>query len=181
MKEFCLEVPMAEKEFNNQDASARQVPQNAPPSGQKKQSRALWILLLVFFAFVATVFLTQHRDTIDWVEDYEAGIKLAKQQNKPVLLAFYKQFTPMSTDTFQNTYNNPDVIKYVEANFIPILIDVDKHPEIAKRYNIGYYPTHYVRQPDSDQLFGPRLGYDPPGLFIVEMKNLLKKMELSGE
>lgn len=172
---------MAEKEFNNQNTSAQQVPQNVPHSSGKKQSRALWILFLVFFGLAAIVFLTQHKDAIDWVEDYEAGIKLAKQQNKPVLLAFYKLNTRYSTDTWQNTYNNPDVKKFVEANFIPILIDVDKQPEIAKRYHIGYYPTHYIKQPDSDELFGPMLGYDPPALFIKKVKNLLKKMELSGE
>ena len=172
---------MAEKEFNNQNTSAQQVPQNVPSSTGKKHSRALWILFLVFFVFVAIVFLTQHGDTIDWVEDYEAGIKLAKQQNKPVLLAFYKLHTRFCSDMSQNTYNNPDVIEYVEASFIPILIDVDKQPEIAKRYHVDYYPTHYIRQPDNDELFGPRVGYDPPALFIRELKNLLKKMELSGE
>ncbi len=172
---------MAEKEFNNQNTSAQQVPQNVPPSTGKKHSRALWIILLVFFAFVITVFLTERRDMIDWVEDYEAGIKLAKQQNKPVLLAFYKLHTRFSTDTWQNTYNNPQVIEYVEANFIPILIDVDKQPEIAKRYHINYYPAHYIKQPDSDELFGPLLGYDPPALFIKKLKNLFKKMDMSGE
>jgi len=172
---------MAEKEFNNQNTSAQQVPQNVPHSSGKKQSRALWIILLAFFAFVVIVFLTERRDMIDWVEDYEAGIKLAKQQNKPVLLAFYKLHTRFSTDTWQNTYNNPKVIEYVEANFVPILIDVDKQPEIAKRYHISYYPTHYIKQPDSDELFGPQVGYDPPALFIKKLKNLLKKMELSGK
>ena len=167
---------MAEKGFDRHNGSA----QKSPETG-KKQSRALWILLLVFLLFVVAVFLTQRRDTIDWVEDYQAGIELAKQQNKPVLLAFYKQFTPMSTATFQNTYNNPKVKEYVEANFIPILIDVDKQPEIAKRYNIGYYPTHYIKQPDSDELFGPMLGYDPPALFIKKLKNLLKKMDMPGK
>ncbi len=170
---------MIEKEFNNRDTSTKQVPKNIHHPAEKKRSRALWILFLVFFVFVAIVFLTQHGDTIDWVEDYEAGIKLAKQQNKPVLLAFYKLHTRFCSDMSQNTYNNPDVIEYVEASFIPILIDVDKQPEIAKRYHVDYYPTHYIRQPDSDELFGPLLGYDPPSLFIKKLKDLLKKLDLS--
>ena len=76
-----------------------------------------------------------------------------------------------------NNYTlDPDVKKFVERNFIPILIDVDKQPEIAGHYNINYYPTHYVKQPDSDDTFGPRVGYDPPALFIKELKKLLQKM-----
>jgi len=166
---------MADRNLNNQDAPAQQMPENVLPAVEKKRSRALWILFLVFFIFVATVFLTQHRDTIDWIEDYEAGIKLAKQQNKPILLAFYKLHTRFCTDMSQNTYNNPDVIDYVEANFIPILIDVDKQPEIAKRYNVNYYPTHYIKPPDSNELIGPHVGYDVPSVFIHKLKELLKK------
>lgn len=106
---------------------------------------------------------------------------MARKQNKPVLLTFYKQFTRMSTDAFNDTYKNPDVKKFVEQNFIPILIDVDKQPEIAKRYNINYYPTHYVKRPDSDDIVGSRLGYDPPSLFIKELKLLLQKTERPKE
>ncbi|MHC4572308.1 MAG: DUF255 domain-containing protein [Planctomycetota bacterium] len=165
---------MEEKRFN-QDAPIQQEPKKITPPTEKKHHRALWILFLVFFIFVATVFLTQRRDTIDWIEDYEAGIKLAKQQNKSILLTFYKLHTRFCSDMSQNTYNNPDVIDYVEANFIPILIDVDKQPETAKRYNINYYPTHYIKLPDSDELIGPHVGYDVPSVFIHKLKELLKK------
>ena len=82
----------------------------------------------------------------------------------------------MSTDTLRHTYTDRGVIEYVEAVFIPILINVDEQPEIARRYKINYYPTHYIKRPNSDKLFGPLLGYDPPGLFIKKLKDLLKKM-----
>lgn len=168
---------MTERNLNSQDGPIQQKSDNsAPPSG-KKHHRALWTLFLVFFVFVAIIFLTQRRDTIDWVEDYEAGVKLAKQQNKPALLAFYKLHTRFCSDMSQNTYNNPDVIAYVEANFVPILIDVDKQPEIAERYHIDYYPTHYIKPPDGDKLIGPHVGYDVPSVFIQKLKDLFGKMD----
>jgi len=172
---------MAEKESNNHDVSSQQVSENAPSSDKRKQYRALWILLIVFFAFVVAVFLFQRRDTIHWIEDYDAGIGLAKQQNKPVLLAIYKVHNRFCSLMSQNTYNNRDVIEYVQANFIPVLIDVDKQPEIAKRYKANSYPAHYIKRPDSDELFGPRLGYDPPSLFIKELRDLLERMEMSDK
>jgi hypothetical protein len=171
---------MADEESDNQDISAQQMPQSAPAAGGEKKSRALWAVLLVFLGFVLIVFLTEREDMISWVEDYDAGIKLAKQQNKPVLLAFYKLNTRFSTDTLENTYTDPKVIKYVEANFIPVLIDVDKQPKIAERYEVSYYPTHYIKRPDSDKLFGPMLGYDPPAVFIEKLKGLFEEMKASG-
>jgi hypothetical protein len=59
---------------------------------------------------------------------------------------------------WRDVYSKPDVKKYVEANFVPILIDVDKQPEIAKRYNVTYYPTHYVEHPNTNQIDGPFIG-----------------------
>ncbi|UCE98666.1 MAG: DUF255 domain-containing protein [Planctomycetota bacterium] len=172
---------MAEQGRNNKGVPIRQEPDNITPPSGKKHYRALWTLFVVFFIFVAIIFLAKHRNAIDWVEDYGTGIKMARLQNKPVLLAFYKQHTRFCSDMSQNTYNNPDVIIYVEANFIPILIDVDKQPEIAERYNIDYYPTHYIKPPDSNDLIGPHLGYDTPSVFIRKLKDLLRQLKSPAE
>lgn len=159
----------------SQNVSGRHAPPPAQPPHTGRQSRPLLIMFLAFFILVALVFIFQRTDTIDW-EDYDTGIKLAEKQNKPVLLAFYKEFAPMSTDTRRNTYTHHDVIDYVHRNFIPILINVDEQPEITKQYNIGYYPTHYIKSPDSNEIFGPLIGYDPPAVFIKKLKDLLDKM-----
>ena len=166
---------LIDKDSNTTDVAAQQYAAAVKPTPKGKH-RGLWILLLVFLVFVIIVFLAAPRDTLDWIEDYDAGIEQARQQNKPVLLAFYKPTAPMSINMFDNTYNKSDVIEYVETNFVPILINVDKYPEIAKLYNINYYPTHYIKKPDSDELFGPILGFDPPESFISQLKELLKKM-----
>ncbi|MHC4159481.1 MAG: thioredoxin family protein [Planctomycetota bacterium] len=172
---------MAQEESNNNNGSGKQKPEHIPPSVEKKRSQGLWILLLVFLVFVAAVFLTQRQDTINWVKDYEAGMKLARQQKKPVLLTFYKLHTRFCSDMSQNTYNNPDVIEYVESNFVPIFIDVDKQPEIARLYNVDYYPTHYIKQPDSNDLIGPHLGYDVPLVFIQKLEDLIAKTDSSRQ
>lgn len=166
---------MAEKESHNNGGSSGQTGGSDPTKNKSKQTHGLWVIFLVFAVFVGIVFLTQRKETIDWVKDYQAGIKLATEQNKPILLTFFKQNIGYCTYMEQNTYNNAAVKKYVESNFIPIFIDVDKQPAIAKQYEVGYYPSHYVKLPDSEEIFGPRVGYDPPSLFIRQLKKLLAK------
>jgi hypothetical protein len=73
---------------------------------------------VVFIIFVLIVFMTQKQTQINWVEDYQAGIDMAKKQNKPVLLAFYRMGTRYTSDMWENTYINPQVKQFVEANFI---------------------------------------------------------------
>lgn len=167
---------MTDKDPGSQAAPNPETSENTCAATKAKSSRSLLIIFLIFAGFLTIVFLTQKDTPIDWVKDYEAGLEAARNQNRPVLLVFYKQFTPMSTSAFNNTYVNPDVKNFVEENFIPILIDVEKNPELAEKYDISYYPTHYVKRPGSDELFGPRLGYDPPALFIRELKLLLQEM-----
>jgi thioredoxin-related protein len=145
---------------------------------KKNSTKPLWTVLLVFICFVTIVFLTQKEVRIDWVQDYQTGLDLAKQQNKPILFAFYKLHTRYTSDMWNNTYNDQTVKDFVEATFIPILIDVTKQPDIAKKYNIDYYPTHYLQAPDSDKLSDPLQGFDPPTAFIRNLKEQLKKLNL---
>ncbi|GAI23028.1 unnamed protein product, partial [marine sediment metagenome] len=77
-------------------------------------------------------------------------------------------------------YTNSSIKEFIEARFIPILVDAAKQPEIAKRYNVNYFPAHYIKQPDSNEVFGP-IGYRPPPDFISELKGLIKKTELPSE
>jgi hypothetical protein len=169
-----------DKETNNTDSSSRD-DTNVPHPAHKKPSRQLLVLFLIFAAFITMVFLAQREDKIDWIEDYEAGLKLARQQNKPVLLAFYKKFTQYCSNMEQDTLKDPQVISFIETTFVPVMIDVDKQPKIAEQYNVGYYPTHYIRDPHSDRRVGPHIGYDIPSKFIEKIEYLLEKMDLPNK
>ena len=164
---------MSDNQDNHHDTSASEVPEDVS-SARRKQWLPLFVLFLAFVGIVTLVFLTQKKETIDWIEDYQAGIKLSEQQNKPILLVFHNQNVSFCWAMEQHVYNHPDAIKYVEANFIPILIDIDKQPEIIKKYNVSYYPTFYVKYPDSNELSAPIIGCIPkPKLFIERISKLL--------
>ena len=163
---------------NEKQADVKLDSDQALPAEHKvspKSNRPLLIIIGVFIVLVIMVFVLNKQSSINWIKDYDKAVQMAKQQNKPMLLDFYKPNAPMVTFEFNNTYNNADVKQFVEANFIPVLINVDEQPDLARKFHINYYPTHYVKNPDSEKLFGPRLGADPPGLFIEEMTKLLNR------
>jgi len=168
---------LAQIQADNHDVSIGRTPEGTSSPAGKKQSRSLWIIILVFTIFVATVFLTENKEdpTAWWEKDYHTGIELAKRKNKPALLCFFKQGTRFTSDMWQDVYSRSDVRKYVEANFVPILIDVDKQPEIAKRYNVTYYPTHYVEYPSTNQTDGPFIGANRLFEFIKKSREFTPK------
>lgn len=134
---------------------------NAPV---KKKSGFKWILLIVFIALIARPFIKSETPKVGW-QDYESGIKLAKEQDKPILIAFYKEGTRFCTDMWADTYANKKTIQFIEDNFVPIFVDVDKQPALAKEYSVGYYPTHFIKTPDNTETIKTRRGYDTPGQF----------------
>jgi hypothetical protein len=167
---------------NNSRTDVKQGGDQNLPAEQKvspKSNRPLLIIIGIFIVLVILVFALHKQISINWITDYDQAVQMARQQNKPMLLAFYKPNEPMVTDTFNNTYNDPDVKQFVEANFIPVLINVDEQPDLTREFHVNYYPTHYVKNPDSEKLFGPRLGWDPPILFIEEMTKLLNRSKQS--
>ncbi|MHC4474824.1 MAG: thioredoxin family protein [Planctomycetota bacterium] len=172
---------MPDPQNDNSDSSSDQAHTYAPVSTGKKSSRTLLALALIFFAFLTVVFLAQREDKIDWIEDYQTGLDLAKQQNKPVLLAFYKKFTQYCSNMEQDTFKNEQVINFIEATFVPVMIDVDKQPQIARDYGVGYYPTHYIKDPHSDRVVGPHIGYDVPLVFMRKIEDILKELDLPNK
>lgn len=143
----------------------------------QKKTRPLLIMFLIFAALVILVFLTQKKEPINWVLDYQTGMDLAKQQNKPALLAFIKLGSSMYTSMANNTYKNAVVKKFIEQNFVPILIDVDKQPDIAKKYNIDYYPTHFAIDPKTSKTSETTRGYDTPSVFMEKLKLFLDQLK----
>jgi hypothetical protein len=180
MEILSFEVPMTEKESDIQNTPKPQQ-NDVGVNSDRKQSKPLLKLFLVFVVFVVVVFLLQDRDQINWILDYDSGIDLAKKENKPVLLAFHQKGSRFSILAFDDTYKDAKVKEFVERNFIPILIYQEKQPDLARKYDVNYSLVHLVIKPDSDERYGPRLGHDRPDMFIVEMKKLMKQADLSIE
>lgn len=141
----------------------------------KKKSNFKWILLIVFVAMMAKIILAPKAPEVQWL-DYESGVKLAKQQGKPILIAFYKAGYRFCTDMWADTYANEPSIKFIEDNFIPILIDGDKQPGLAKEYDVTYYPTHFIKTSDNKEIIKTKRGYDTPGQFKPFLLESLEKM-----
>ena len=166
---------MSEKSDNHNNPVQHSA-DNATHSKPKNKPRKPWLIFLVFFIIVVTISLTRQRHSINWVEDYHAGIEQAKKQNKLVMMTIYKdriggRFTrPM----FEETFEDPETIKFIQENFVPILINAFKQPDIAKQFNFNYDPTHLVILPETETVIKTRLGHDPPHLFISELTQAIQ-------
>ena len=106
---------------------------------------------------------------ITWYS-YDEGMKIAQEQNKPVMLDVYTNRCPWCKELDRVVYADPDVINLADR-FVCIKINADKRRDLAARYNpSGGVPTTVFLRSDGTE--SHRLGGYPRGgaeAFVQEM------------
>lgn len=71
------------------------------------------------------------------INDYEAALKLAKQENKPILIDFTGWACVNCRKMEENVWSKPEVSAYMKAHFILVSLYVDDRKALASPYLFG--------------------------------------------
>ncbi len=118
------------------------------------------ILILGQHDAYATLYSFQHAEDlkhlINWQDYGQQAFTQAQQENKPILLLL----TAPSWCYYCQVYEsedylyNPDVVKLVNQDFVPIYVDSDERQDLTRQYLEGGWPSTTVLAPDGQRLFG---------------------------
>ena len=103
-----------------------------------------------------------------WGNDYQGALQQAKEQNKPILLAFHASWCPPCQEMKKTTYHDSEVIAISES-FIRVMIDIDSQQSLADQYNIQGIPTYVILAPDGTKI-KTFTNYHSPTDFIAQLK-----------
>lgn len=78
---------------------------------------------------------------ITWYEWHEESFELAETLDLPVMLYITAPWCEPCHLMEKTTLADPDVVATLNDDFIPILVDADKRPDVDSRYNRGGWPT----------------------------------------
>ena len=108
-------------------------------------------------------------DLIHWRQWGHGPFSEAKRLKRPVLLALSAVWCHWCHVMDETTYSDPDVIAYINENFIPVRADADMRPDIDSLYNQGGWPSTLVLTPEGNIVLG--------GTYILQedMVSWLKK------
>lgn len=91
---------------------------------------------------------------IAWLEWSDVAFVRAAAENKPVLLSLVTAWSDGCSTMDRTTFEHPDVIALVDAQFIPVRVDADRRPDLNERYNLGGWPTTAFLTKDGQMLTG---------------------------
>jgi thioredoxin-related protein len=128
------------------------------------------VLLILFCLSVWPIDHAFSSDSINWYT-YDEGMALEKTQKKKVFLHFYANWCRYCRKMAKETFQDPSVIAYLNANFTSIRVNTDKQTKIAASYGVRGLPTTWFLKENGERI-GSLPGYIPPGKFLSILKKV---------
>jgi len=91
---------------------------------------------------------------VEWREWDEAAFDEARRRGAPVLLALTATWCGECHEMDARTYAEPRIAANLNDGFVPVRVDVDRHPRVRERYNVGGFPSTVFCTPDGDRIAG---------------------------
>lgn len=114
--------------------------------------------------------MQDQREVVHWRGWGDDAFAASRQEQKPLLLTLTATWCHWCHVLDQTSYSDSRVIRLINSDFIPVRVDVDRRPDISRRYNQGGFPSVAILD-DEGTLLAGRV-YVPP----EEMLGLLKQV-----
>jgi len=100
---------------------------------------------------------------VEWRRWGPDAFREAERTTKPVLLSLTATWCGACHEMDARTYGEPRIAANINDSFVPIRVDVDRHPRVRERYNMGGFPTTAFLTPQGKLLSGATY-FGPDGL-----------------
>ena len=78
---------------------------------------------------------------INWVDSVEMGREAASQSGQLLMLQFGADWCRPCQELKSFVFTSPAVIRSINQSIVPVLVDVDQYPDLAKKYKVEGVPT----------------------------------------
>ena len=91
---------------------------------------------------------------VEWRDWGAEAFAEADERDCPVLLSLSATWCEGCHEMDAITYAEPRIAANVNEGFVPVRVDVDRHPRVRERYNMGGFPTTAFLTPEGELLTG---------------------------
>ena len=80
-------------------------------------------------------------ESIDWQDDAEAAVQMAKNDKRPLLVYVTAADCLHCRTMEKRTWRNAAVVRAVEENYVPLRLTAEKHGKSIRQLNVQAFPT----------------------------------------
>jgi hypothetical protein len=113
-----------------------------------------------------------------WKSDLNSAIKEAEQKRKPLFLYFFTDKSKECQMYQQETFNHPEIVKMLNAEYVSASISTDKNQTVAVKYGVFRSPTIVITD-SSGREFQRILSFYKPADLLVSLKET--PSEITGQ
>ncbi|WP_251328264.1 DUF255 domain-containing protein [Haloplanus pelagicus] len=89
---------------------------------------------------------------VEWRAWGEKAFEEAHRTGAPVLLALTATWCGECHEMDARTYGDPRIAANLNDGFVPVRVDVDRHPRVRERYNVGGFPSTVFCTPNGERI-----------------------------
>lgn len=87
---------------------------------------------------------------VHWLT-YKQGVEVQRELKKPMLLFFHLPYCYRCKQMERRVFEDPQVISFINRQFIPVMVDLDKEKQTVKLFEVDYTPTSIFIAPDGSR------------------------------
>ncbi|HHB51444.1 MAG TPA: thioredoxin family protein [Saprospiraceae bacterium] len=138
-----------------------------------------YLLLILTVAFTAFISCSQNKSSNEhgWINNYEKGLEIAKQENKHVFLFFTgSDWCPPCKKLHHDVLETPEFEQFAKDNLVLVLMDFPRKPEnklsaeqtkynksMSRKFAVRGFPTAVILDKDGKEI-NRWVGYRPTDL-----------------
>ncbi len=139
-----------------------------------RKKGALWFYLF-FVMFISFYFFACGKvvpKSINWAANFDEASKMAKSQNKNMIVEFYADWCKWCKRMADSTFTDTNVIRF-STDYVFLQNQCRKGYRSGKKYKVNGYPTVILAN-SSGQEIDRIVGYAPAPDFVRDIKGYLK-------
>ncbi|QGJ70255.1 Hypothetical protein PBC10988_19500 [Planctomycetales bacterium 10988] len=109
---------------------------------------------------------------VQFIESYEEGLQTARRQGRPMLVFFTAEWCSYCHQMMEEALSDTRIVAQSQ-DFICVLVDADKEPEVCKTFQISGFPTVQFLSPQGTPL-NRLVGSRPAEQVLYEMQTALE-------
>ncbi len=138
------------------------------------------ILIYVALLFATSLMAAE----VNWAKDFQSGLKLAKEQNKPMLFVISRDTCKYCVILKNTTFKDEKVTTVLNKDFISVTSWINEHDYIPEELFTPGLPGIWFLKPSGEPLFQPLMGAQSVDkfLYVLELvKEEFNKIKSSGK